>query len=361
MRWAHEGLRGKEGYAAERGRRSFRRIRHVGAGAPVRFGLAWGVVGMSAALLGELVRSRCVALHRALDAMGDAGALDEAMAAWSELALPVRREGDELVWSPSGEVLSSSVIADGLVAVGEKIEVEVEVLLDSTNARLLHESRLGMTAPRALLAECQGEGRGRRQRAWRARFGEAILLSVLVECPRPLAELPGLAIVAGVALTRALAGMQVSGLGLKWPNDVLLRGAKLAGVLVESGGRNGQVVLGIGINWAGAERLSASLDRPVADLAAALPAHVGRNQVAVEVIAALLHDVRTFAEHGLRAFLDDFARYDALAGRAVRVLTADSLSRFGTACGLAGDGGLKVDHGGTVMVYHSAEVSVVPA
>jgi len=361
MRWAHGGLRGEGAYAAGRGKRSIKRLGHVGAGVCVRFGLAQGVVGMSAALLGELVRSRRVPWCRALDVLGNAKALDEAMAAWSELALPVCRDGDELVWSPSGEVLSSSAIGDGLAAAGEECEVAVEVLLDSTNARLLHASTLGMTVPRALLAECQGEGRGRRQRVWRARFGEAILLSVLVECPRPLAELPGLAIVAGVALTRALAGMQVSGLGLKWPNDVLLRGAKLAGVLVESGGRKGQVVIGIGINWTGAGRLSASLDRSVADLAAALPAGVDRNQVAVEVIAAILHDVRTFAEHGLRAFLDDFARYDALAGRAVRVLTPDSTSRFGAACGLAGDGGLKVDHGGTVMVYHSAEVSVVPA
>lgn len=316
---------------------------------------------MSTVLLEELVRGRRVAWCRAQDMLGGAQALDDTLAAWAELALPVRRDGDDLIWSPPGQALSSSLITEGLAVAGEGCEVAVEVLLDSTNARLLAESAAGATVPRALLSECQHDGRGRRQRAWRGRFGEAILLSVLVECPRPLAELPGLAIVAGVALTRALVGLGVPGLGLKWPNDVLIHGAKLAGVLVESGGRAGQVVIGIGINWTGAERLSAWLDRPVAALVPIVPASVDRNQVAAAVIAALLRHVRTFAEHGLTVFLDDFARYDALAGRAVRVLTPDSRFRFGTVRGLAGDGGLKVDHGGAVAVYHSAEVSVVPA
>lgn len=316
---------------------------------------------VAARLLAGLARGNRLPWRSAQEQLGGRQALDDVLAGWQELALPVRRQDDALVWSSAIAPLSAADIADRLTAQGEPCEVTVEILADSTNAQLLSASAAGAGAPRALLAECQREGRGRRQRVWRARYGEAILLSLLLDCPRPPAELPGVAIVAGLALARSFAGLGVPALAVKWPNDVLLQQAKLAGILVESAGRGGQIVIGVGINWRGAERLSAVLERPVAALATALPEATDRSAIAAAVIAALMADVRRFAEQGLRPFLEEFARYDALAGRLIRVSTADSMSRFGIARGLAGDGGLKVDHGGAVAIYHSAEVSVVLA
>lgn len=313
-------------------------------------------------LLEVLVSGRRVSLATACDQVGGQRALDGMLEAWEKLAVPVSRQDGHLLWSPSIPVLSAAEISRQLTAQGLACEVQVEFLTDSTNARLLRAvADAAVAPPCVLLAECQQAGRGRRQRAWQARFGEAILMSVLLQCPRPPAELPGVAIVAGLALHRALADLGVEGLALKWPNDVLLHDAKLAGILVESTGRGGQIVVGIGINWSGAEGLSRRLERPVAALQAALPADPGRSRVAAAVVLALVEDVQRFSDAGLQSFLPAFARHDALSGRTVRVSTADTMSRYGTACGLAADGGLKVDHGGALAVYHSAEVSVVLA
>lgn len=311
-------------------------------------------------LLAELARAGRLSWARACELAGNARTLDAALEEWHALGLPVERQGDALVWSPVTTPLAAAAIGEGLAALGEPCPVRVELLVDSTNARLLEASAAGVPPPLALLAECQTQGRGRRQRRWLAGHGGALLMSVLLSCPRPPAELPGIAIVSGLAVVKALRALGVAGLGLKWPNDVLLDGAKLAGILVESGGRHGQVVVGVGLNWLGAGPLAAALGRPVAALQPRLP-DGDRNRVAAAVLAAVLGHSRRFAAHGLRASIDEFARFDVLAGRPVSVATADARTRYGIAMGLAPDGGLKVDHGGTIAVYHSADVSVVPA
>lgn len=312
------------------------------------------------ALLTALMTSGRVDQGQAHELVDGAQPLARLLAEWQSLGIPVHRDAQGLVWSAQHPPLSAVAIAGCLASRGEHCEVAVDVLTDSTNARLRCVPP-GLPVPRVLLAECQTEGRGRRQRAWQARYGEAILMSVLLDCPRPPAELPGVAIVAGLAVTAALRNRGVAGVGVKWPNDVMLGGGKLAGILVESAAGSGRIVIGIGLNWSGAGRLASTLARPVAALAAALPVPVDRNDIAAEVLTALIQYVRRFAAQGLRAFLDEYAQVDTLAGQPVWISTPDTQSRFGHARGLAPDGGLMVDHGGTVSSYRSAEVSVVPA
>lgn len=113
---------------------------------------------------------------------------------------------------------------------------------DSTQRMLADDAAEGAIA----VAEMQTEGRGRLGRAWEAPAGTSVLVSVLllpaVEAPR----LPELSLVAGGAVAQAIA--EVTGLepAIKFPNDILVRSRKVAGILAESS--EGRVVLGIGIN-----------------------------------------------------------------------------------------------------------------
>jgi len=113
---------------------------------------------------------------------------------------------------------------------------------DSTQRMLAEDESEGATA----VAEVQTEGRGRLGRAWEAPVGTSVLVSVLlrpaVEAPR----LPELSLVAGGAVAQAFA--EVTGLepAIKFPNDILVRSRKVAGILAESS--EGRVVLGIGVN-----------------------------------------------------------------------------------------------------------------
>ena len=113
---------------------------------------------------------------------------------------------------------------------------------DSTQRMLAEDAAEGAIA----VAEMQTEGRGRLGRAWEAPAGTSVLVSVLllpaVEAPR----LPELSLVAGGAVAQAIA--EVTGLepAVKFPNDILVRSRKVAGILAESS--EGRVVLGIGVN-----------------------------------------------------------------------------------------------------------------
>lgn len=113
---------------------------------------------------------------------------------------------------------------------------------DSTQRMLAEDESEGAIA----VAEVQTEGRGRSGRAWEAPAGTSVLVSVLllpaVEAPR----LPELSLVAGGAVAQAIA--EVTGLepAIKFPNDILVRSRKVAGILAESS--EGRVVLGIGVN-----------------------------------------------------------------------------------------------------------------
>lgn len=126
------------------------------------------------------------------------------------------------------------------------IDLRVVDETGSTNADLAAAAARGAPEGRVLVAERQTAGRGRLDRAWRSPAGAGLTFSVLLRPPVPVARWGWLPLLTGVALVAALrehAGVQA---GLKWPNDVLVHGRKLAGVLSEAHG--GAVVLGVGLN-----------------------------------------------------------------------------------------------------------------
>lgn len=274
---------------------------------------------------------------------------------------PVELGADGLAWRGDRD-LDMAIVASELRARGLACALEHVAITDSTNTRLLDTAAAGTIAPRALFAELQSAGRGRRGRAWAGRYGDALMFSLLVDTGRPVRELPGLALAAGAALAGALDSLGVGGIGLKWPNDVLLHGGKLAGVLVEAVfARPGMAVIGVGLNWRLPPTSAIEAGRPVAALAQALPDGTDdRSRVAGVLLAALLAGADRFRDAGLASALTAFAVHDALAGKEIDVLVGGERRR-GIALGLADDGALRVRHGETEMRYHSAEVSVRPA
>jgi BirA family biotin operon repressor/biotin-[acetyl-CoA-carboxylase] ligase len=113
---------------------------------------------------------------------------------------------------------------------------------DSTQRMLADDAAEGAIA----VAEMQTEGRGRLGRAWEAPAGTSVLVSVLLLPAVEASRLPELSLVAGGAVAQAIA--EVTGLepAIKFPNDILVRSRKVAGILAESS--EGRVVLGIGVN-----------------------------------------------------------------------------------------------------------------
>jgi BirA family biotin operon repressor/biotin-[acetyl-CoA-carboxylase] ligase len=145
---------------------------------------------------------------------------------------------------------------------------------DSTNDEAAALARAGAEHGTVVIAGAQRAGRGRGGRVWASPPGLGLYLSAVVRPPLPLALVPPLTLAIGVGVCEAAraAGADAR---LKWPNDVLARGRKLAGVLVEAqsqGGRLEVVIVGIGVNLGG------QLPPELAARATTLAAEAGREQ-----------------------------------------------------------------------------------
>lgn len=239
--------------------------------------------------------------------------------------------------------------------------VAVHWQIDSTSSELLRQAAQSDADLLVCCAETQSAGRGRRGRSWRSPLGGNLYFSLLKRFDHGMGALTGLSLAAGTAVVAALADCAVTGIGLKWPNDVLARGRKLAGVLIELGGEflgPCHAVIGIGINLHLPGEIAAAIDQPVIDVATLTgAAPPSRNRLAGRLLARLIEALDRFATHGFAAFNDDYARVDLLDGRAVTVHAADG-AHAGIGAGVDPRGALRVRIGNAVRSFDSAEVSV---
>lgn len=221
--------------------------------------------------------------------------------------------------------------------------VEVQVLgrCTSTNSLLLSRAA---TQPTLLAANEQSAGRGRRGRRWHSPAGAGVLFSLSMPLARPVRELAGLSIVAGLAAVRALRAMGAAEAGLRWPNDLLVRGAKLGGILVETRaqGKGCLAVVGLGVNYRAVPGLGARLRRRVAALEQLLRPLPERNAIVGALARELLAALAAFDASGFEAFRADWQSLDAYAGRRLRVRLADGRLLTGASAGVAPDGALQL-------------------
>ena len=197
------------------------------------------------------------------------------------------------------------------------------------------------------VADVQTAGRGRLGRTWEAPPRSAVLVSVLL---RPSADrpLPQLALVAGVAVADALEELTGLSVQIKWPNDVMLRRTKVAGILAEV--RDGAVVLGIGIN---VNQTREQLPERGGSLRTATGMEWDRDAVLDAVLDPLGIRYSQWREGGLDAVYDGLGARDFLRGRTV---TVDGTS--GVAELIDRDGRLRIAIGGGEHVtVESGEVT----
>jgi BirA family transcriptional regulator, biotin operon repressor / biotin---[acetyl-CoA-carboxylase] ligase len=132
-------------------------------------------------------------------------------------------------------------------------DLKVLPVTGSTNLELMHLAQQQSVGGCVWIAEVQLQGRGRRGRTWFSPFGGNLAVSIGFDSLRPMAGLGGASLVVGLAVVDALEQLGIPNLSLKWPNDVLMGGAKLGGILVEmttAGSAGVQLVVGVGLNVA---------------------------------------------------------------------------------------------------------------
>lgn len=213
-------------------------------------------------------------------------------------------------------------------------DVRVVATTASTNSDLSREVRgaQGLARPVVLAAEHQTAGRGRLGRVWHSAPGASLTASYAICVARRLGAVEGLSLVCGLAVHDALAGLGVP-VELKWPNDVLVDGRKLAGILVETYALPAATIaiVGVGINVLPAHGFD-SVDPgapavPAIDLHGAGCALDDRNVLAADLAIAIEKRLARFSEQGFSAFASEWNAVDAFRNRQVSLGTAAGIAR----------------------------------
>ena len=244
--------------------------------------------------------------------------------------------------------------------IGRPLEVVKEI--GSTNDAVLAAGRSGAPEGLAVLADRQTAGRGRQGRAWASPPGVGLYTSVLLRPEQPPALVPLLTLVAGLAVAEAIR--EVAGLDplLKWPNDLLVDGRKVAGILTEMASVDARVsylAVGIGINVNHGAR---DLPEDLLSVATSLHLASGRTIPRCDLAAALYNSMdrwyQVFREGQTETILAHGRQRSAILGQSVDVLAGEERWR-GLAMDLDADGALLVrEEDGGVRRVLAGDVSI---
>lgn len=239
-------------------------------------------------------------------------------------------------------------------------ELDIVSITDSTNNHLLErpKDRQRRSLANICLAEYQSAGRGRRGRQWVSPYGSNLYLSVDWQFEGGVTALEGLSLAVGVVMARSLSVMGVVDVSLKWPNDILINGAKLGGILIDLRGDHAgpcRVVVGVGIN-VDMSAQGVDIDQSWIDLKSTY-GHVSRNKLAANMIDELIGLLASFESKGLQPYVEEWQRLDAFRGKSVDVVSGDH-KVSGVCCGIADNGALIIDIDGVKKLMHGGELSL---
>jgi BirA family biotin operon repressor/biotin-[acetyl-CoA-carboxylase] ligase len=250
--------------------------------------------------------------------------------------------GYQLLKNP--DLLVPSLIAGerGEGVIGHSIIHHFQI--DSTNTVAMNLAQQGAGHGTVVVAEEQTAGRGRMGRTWYSEKCSGIYFSVILRPPLSPSAAPVLTLMAGVATQHAVSAVTGLSVDIRWPNDLLVNGKKICGILTEMNaelGRLHAVVLGMGINVNHAQ-----IPAELKSTATSLRIESGRTWSRAQMIVALLKELETYyhllLEKGNSAIVENWAAASTYAhGKRIRIVTHQGES-FASTIGLDPSGALRV-------------------
>ena len=244
-----------------------------------------------------------------------------------------------------------------------RFTVDVVDETGSTNDDLLLSARQGATSGLVRVAETQTAGRGRRQRKWISAPGGTLTFSLLWIFEDRAYALAGLSLAVGVSVVRSLHALSLSGIQLKWPNDLLWQHRKLGGILIETAAGTGNsvsAIIGIGLNLRLLTQTPKLIDQPATDLESA-GLRVDRN----ELLGRLLYDLHdvlgTFSRDGFVALRPEWERSHAYQDKMVTLDGGGDTQWTGKVMGVNENGALILETESGARAFHGGELSLRPS
>ena len=229
--------------------------------------------------------------------------------------------------------------------------------IDSTNSYLA--STKYSTKPQICITREQTKGKGQHGRNWVSQKDGSIIFSMRKSFNEGM-NLNGLSLIAGMAIIKSIeAECQLSGLKIKWPNDIYYGDKKLAGILMENTHykSNQLVLVGVGINYQLVD--TNEIDEPWVDLSRILNTLPNFQQLTAKIINNILFFLEDFQINGLSNLLSEWHHYDMLKG--VRIKFRESnIELQGQIDGISHQGALKVlTKDGVKELYSSMHIEYI--
>lgn len=232
---------------------------------------------------------------------------------------------------------------------------------DSTNDDLMTRWRAGdLIDPISRLARHQMKGKGRAGRSWYANANNSLSFSLAYPFNQSAQALQGLSLVCGLAVIKGIANslqltekeLHRSGLALKWPNDLLIHGKKLGGILIEGGrlssGNSHEktwMIIGVGMNLEYCASIEQASQIPISALA-----QLNSKQVSIDadlvwlaILDALGDYLAVFERDGFAPFQADWKNWDAYCNQAVEIMEFGQTKYSGIAIGVNQEGALLLE------------------
>jgi BirA family biotin operon repressor/biotin-[acetyl-CoA-carboxylase] ligase len=232
---------------------------------------------------------------------------------------------------------------------------EVFPEIASTNTHLMEQDAPPPGQARVAITDNQTMGRGRHGRTWQSPPGSGLCVSVVYTFAVHPANLPALTLAIGLGAIDALERLGVSGVQLKWPNDLIAEDGKLGGILTETKSHMSgaiSIVSGLGINVDLGEKPDFDFEtdwtRGVADLAGVVATLPSRHTLAARLIEGLCQAFLDYEADGFEYFAQKWPDRDWLFGRALTIDTAQC-QVTGIGAGIDQDGALLVDTGSAAV------------
>ena len=234
----------------------------------------------------------------------------------------------------------------------DAIELDVLDEVDSTNQWLMQQPYAGKA--RVCVTDNQTQGRGRRGRDWQSEPEASLCLSYLNRLPMPAAEISGFSLAVAIFCRGTLQRSVEEAVQLKWPNDLLIDGKKVAGILIETqkiADDYVDLVIGIGVN------LNDVYDEATS-LQSGNPTHeLDPDRIAAQLAVALQQLFAEYVAVGFKAYKSRWLEHDAWLYEAVQLQAGDK-QILGLHQGVTDNGELILNVNGNDQTFVAGEVSV---
>lgn len=259
------------------------------------------------------------------------------------------------------DIILPAILLAGLKSRTMGVDIHSFKTIGSTNEVAKRMAESNFPEGTLVIAEKQTKGRGRLGRSWHSPSGKGLYFSIILRPKLTFERLLALSLVAGLAVCRAIDGFTGLTASLKWPNDCLINGKKVAGILVELTAELDQVsyaIMGVGINVNTSKKdFPTRLSSKATSLAIEKGIHIDRAAFLRKILFEFEKSYHNFVRYGLRFIGPELVKRSAILGKEVSVKIG-SKKTVGVVTGIDQNGALRLNTKDGIQIISAGEVSL---